>query len=112
MGRLGLIMTNASAISSDVVKAKPEVSFRDLPMVMVEEKAVDRPFDKALAYLSYYVMVFVTCCVFIPTHTSGAVAATFDLVADTIVMAGLSQPGKSSNILSHEHYKWILRDTR
>lgn len=41
-------------------------------VVQADEEARDGAFQKSLAYSSYYVMVFVTICMFMPAHVAQA----------------------------------------
>jgi len=60
--------------------------------VEVPNHVIDTSIDKALAYISYYVLVFTAFCIFMPTPTANALTLVKGAALSPFVVQARSMP--------------------
>lgn len=112
MGRLGLELSKSTWLSNPKNQAPKKLSLKDVPMVVEEGVEEDSAVDSIIAYVSYYVLVFVAFCAFMPAQTAYAVGYTKYAIIHTVT----ENIGNSSS-MDHQateeiKVNWELRETR
>lgn len=107
MGNLGYLVADGEWIVPDKSVAKPVAP--QLRFVVAESPTqTEAPIDKALAYISYYVMVFVASCVFIPLQTASAMAMAKDLIIPDFLTSHSTQYVKADQPLLRQGNIFVL----
>ena len=94
MGNLGYHVSEGEWIVTEKPVEKPATQ-QYVFQVAEQSENIESPFDKSLAYLSYYVMVFTAFCAFIPLQTASAMAMAHDLIVPDFL---LSPPSHSIKV--------------
>jgi len=91
--------------------AKPELSFAEIAYQTSNGIPEDKLRDKFLAYLSYYVLVFVACTVFIPIQTAQVFAKTTEYLPfiSNKQIERKVEPMVTSTQPFSKSYNWTLR---
>lgn len=112
MGRLGLELSNKTWLSNPNKPVTEKLSLRDLPIVVEEEVVEDSAVDSVIAYVSYYILVFVAFCAFMPSETAYAVGYTKYTIYHTVTgKIRQSVPAKPPAMDGLE-LDWDLRQTK